>query len=498
METKSKKRERITSTEGFVKKLKEIFKDEDYDFSKTVFNGREATTTVHCNKHNIDLTKQASTFLLGCGCHLCKRSGHKYSSEEWVLLAKEKYPKYGYNLVDYQNKKTKVKIWCYEKDENGIEHGEFEVRPNRFLVGLETCPKCRKEKLLQEKKDKYMFQLVDEYEDEDYDFSKANYKNNHTPIEVRCRKHDYIWNPTPNNMLTHHCLCPKCQREKQIESLRLSFDEIKQRLEKQHPSLDFSLFKEQQQNEEAKISCICHEKDENNIEHGIFEKTIHLLLQGQGCPKCGRKQAGLKTRLEQSEFLERIKEKHKGKKFDFSEAFYIKGEKNVKIICKEKDKQGKEHGAFNIKASYLLKGYGCPKCRKSHLEYSLECFLNENNIEHIPQKRFKWLGKQSLDFYLPQYNIGIECQGSQHFISDFFLDKGKEYAEELLRKTQKRDERKKTLCSERGITLIYFLSKSHIKYMTSDSIYFTELGELLKHIKSCPQPEKIQKKGLDN
>ena len=29
--------------------------------------------------------------------------------------------------------------------------------------------------------------------------------------------------------------------------------------------------------------------------------------------------------------------------------------------------------------------------------------------------RPKWLGKQSIDFFLPQYNIAIECQGKQHF-----------------------------------------------------------------------------------
>ena len=38
-------------------------------------------------------------------------------------------------------------------------------------------------------------------------------------------------------------------------------------------------------------------------------------------------------------------------------------------------------------------------------------FLNKKHIIFEKQKRFNWLGRQSLDFYLPKYNIGIECQG---------------------------------------------------------------------------------------
>ena len=41
--------------------------------------------------------------------------------------------------------------------------------------------------------------------------------------------------------------------------------------------------------------------------------------------------------------------------------------------------------------------------------------LEKNNIVFIEQYREKWLSKQSLDFYLPEYNIAIECQGMQHF-----------------------------------------------------------------------------------
>ena len=62
--------------------------------------------------------------------------------------------------------------------------------------------------------------------------------------------------------------------------------------------------------------------------------------------------------------------------------------------------------------------HGCPLCRKSKLEIEVENLLNTLNIRYEYQKQFDWLNfakPQSLDFYLPDYNIAIECQGDTHF-----------------------------------------------------------------------------------
>lgn len=60
-------------------------------------------------------------------------------------------------------------------------------------------------------------------------------------------------------------------------------------------------------------------------------------------------------------------------------------------------------------------------CVNSTGEYNLIKYLNENNIEYEYQKRFSDLvglgGKPlSYDFYLPKYNVLIECQGQQHYM----------------------------------------------------------------------------------
>ena len=56
-----------------------------------------------------------------------------------------------------------------------------------------------------------------------------------------------------------------------------------------------------------------------------------------------------------------------------------------------------------------------------------------------------------MDFYIPSRNIAIECQGRQHFeCSDFFG--GKEENDRI----KERDNKKRNLCKEHNIDLIYF------------------------------------------
>jgi hypothetical protein len=73
--------------------------------------------------------------------------------------------------------------------------------------------------------------------------------------------------------------------------------------------------------------------------------------------------------------------------------------------------------------------------------------------------QFEWLGKKHLDFYLPDYNIAIECQGIEHFEPhDFF---GGIYD---FKKTIIRDKEKKKLCNDNKVKLVYYTNLK--KYTT--------------------------------
>ena len=206
-------------------------------------------------------------------------------------------------------------------------------------------------------------------------------------------------------------------------------------------------------------------------EHGEFEQTPKGHLRGQGCPKCN---GGVVQTTE--EFIKKAKEIH-GDKYDYSKVNYINMRTKVVIICPE-------HGEFEQRPRRHLIGDGCPKCCSSTLENYIRSILDKYNIKYIEQKTWDWLvfnNSQWVDFYLPECNCCIECQGIQHFISVPFFD---QY--ESLEKRLKRDSNKQKLCLEHGIRIYYFsdIIKNNI---SKDFKYpyqvYEDFNEMFKFIK---------------
>ena len=154
------------------------------------------------------------------------------------------------------------------------------------------------------------------------------------------------------------------------------------------------------------------------------------------------------ARLTTEEFIERARKVH-GDEYDYSKVKYVNIETEVCIICNK-------HGEFWQKPASHLSNHGCPICntvRNSKISQLVESKLKELKIEYIKEKTFKWLlykRNMYLDFYLPKYNIAIECQGLQHFEQiDYF-------GEHSLINIVDRDKLKKQLCEEHNIVLLYF------------------------------------------
>ena len=116
---------------------------------------------------------------------------------------------------------------------------------------------------------------------------------------------------------------------------------------------------------------------------------------------------------------------------------------------------------------------------KSNVTISNDILI-DNNIEFKQQKYFKkWLGRQSLDFYIKEKNIAIECQGLQHFKNE------RRY--QNLELVQERDRKKKLLCKENNVHLIYYLPAVFAEYMDKDDIFFTDVSDLVEYIKKYKQ-----------
>lgn len=109
------------------------------------------------------------------------------------------------------------------------------------------------------------------------------------------------------------------------------------------------------------------------------------------------------------------------------------------------------------------------------MENEVRKFLSENNIEFEQQKTFEWLRHKNpmfLDFYLPKYNVAIECQGEQHFKPINYFG-----GECNFLNVTERDKLKFELCKQHIMKLIYFTHcnyQYHCKLITS----LNELKEL--------------------
>ena len=192
-------------------------------------------------------------------------------------------------------------------------------------------------------------------------------------------------------------------------------------------------------NIKQKICIICHEEDEFGEEHGEFWQTPDNHINGkQGCPKCAKN-----VNFTTDKFIKKSKLIHDNK-YDYSKVKYNGSDNKVVIICPK-------HGKFEQLPQNHLYGHGCPICKQSKLEVEIKNILIENNINFEQQKRFDWLGKQSLDFYLPDHNIAIECQGIQHFepVNHFG-------GKERFKIQTQRDHTKKYLCEKNNVILLYF------------------------------------------
>lgn len=211
-------------------------------------------------------------------------------------------------------------------------------------------------------------------------------------------------------------------------------------------------------NNHTKVCIICPE-------HGEFWQTPNDHLSGKGCGKCyGRNKTT-------EEWVLQAKSIYPDGKYTFEKTKYVNARSKLIVTCSE-------HGDFLTLAHDFLRGHGCPQCNEYKLEREIRKFLVENGINFESQKRFSWLGLQSLDFYLPDYNIGIECQGEEHFIDKKYFNK-----RETLLDRVNRDSKKKKLCNENNVEVVYYLDKKFVNCLNTNDMYFFEVNDLLNIIK---------------
>jgi hypothetical protein len=335
-----------------------------------------------CPEHG-EFEQNLYAHLKGQGCPHCAKN-QNLNTEEFIRRAKEVHgDKYDYSKTVYVNKRTKVIITC-------PKHGDFETAPLTHLKGS-NCKKCVNEN--RKPREKFIPHKIDdlikfikrarEVHGDKYDYSKFEYTGTYNKSIIICPEHGEF-EQSPNHHIQNHG-CPMCAGNK-----KLTLEDFIKRANIQHNNkYDYSLVKNINGCND-KIIIICPE-------HGEFQQRVESHLKGRGCTYCAKNK-----NYTTEEFIERAREVH-GDKYDYSKVNYINTQTHIEIICPK-------HGSFwQTPNNHLIRQNNCPHCQQSRMELEMEKILIENNINFIKQKRFTWLNRLSLDFYLPEHNIANEC-----------------------------------------------------------------------------------------
>lgn len=423
---------RRLTTEEIKERIIEKFGDK-FDLSQVEYKGDKVAINFTCPKHRLVTITPNNLWKSPCGCPHCSRENrevpNKMTTERFIKESIEKHKgKYTYKNTEFIDGDTRVTITC-------PIHGDFPQLPYHHLNG-HGCPKC----VGRNKTTESVIEEFIQVHGDKYNYSKVDYKGDRTPVTITCPIHG-DFPQTPNRHLQGNG-CKHCARERINAAVRkriLPFSEfLKEAREIHGDKYEYDEINYKDSHTPIHIKCkdCGYEFDLAPYRHIRGEKT--------GCQQCARKETGIKQRKTPEQFILDAIKVH-GNKYDYSKTQYVRAHDDVTIICPK-------HGEFELKANDHLNGIGCSICNESRLERSIRLFLQDNHIPYEPQSHINGLlGRQSVDFYLPQYNLAIECQGKQHFGDGGWGDN--------FELTYYRDIKKAKTLKKNNIDLIYYTTE---------------------------------------
>ena len=340
-----------------------------------------------------------------------------YNTNQYIKKAKKAHHNlYDYSLVNYKKSIDKITIICKK-------HGKFEQIAAKHLNGS-GCPICGGSNKKSNKQ--YIFEAKIIHKNK-YDYSATNYKTAKGKITIICKKHGKFEQSAYSHLKGSGC--PNCY----LESKNKTTDQFIIDAKNIHfNTYDYSKVK--YVNNVTNIIIICNQ-------HGQFNQIPSSHLSGSGCPKCSIEN----KKLSKYDFIQKSNKIHNNI-YDYSKSVYLNNYTKTKIICKK-------HGLFYQTPNFHMLGQGCPKCKRSLMEEKISIILDNINIIYESQKTFKECknkNKLPFDFYLPNYNICIECHGKQHYEQIKYFGGIK-----TLKYIQNNDNIKKIFCENNNIT--YFV-----------------------------------------
>lgn len=378
--------------------------------------------------------------------------------DEFITCAKSIHgDKYDYSQTKFINKTTLIKV-------SDNIHGTFEILPFKHLL-YDGYSNHYLNRFSNEYK-KHFIEVCKLVHNNKYDYSKSVYIQAETNMLITCPIHgDFYQLPTSH---INGKGCNKCGDISMAQKHAYTTEEFINKSKQIHGNkYDYSKVHYISNKYKVIIGCPIH---------GDFLQSPDKHLSGCGCRKCADVYTANVRRKTTEWFITKAIQIH-GMRYDYSKANYTGICNKIEIICNE-------HGSFFQSPRKHLLGHGCPKCVSYKLENTISLLLDNNNIKYNKNyKEFKWLINDinhslELDFYIPEYNIAIECQGKQHFEPVEKFGGTEAYQIQV-----KNDQIKQTLCKQHNIKLCYFCDKYN--YINNYKLgYLTYKAEdLLEYIK---------------
>lgn len=254
----------------------------------------------------------------------------------------------------------------------------------------------------------------------------GRYNDKNTKLILYNSKYDITWDTTSySNFIKSKNKLPNKSEGKKLLSKEnfdkayyttlSTLDEFIEKYEKKFPNSKerYDLSEAIYIKSHIKFAAICHEKDLDGNEHGIFYITPSNLYAGYGCPKCsGRYQYTTEDYIKKASILH-------NNFYKYDKTKYTRGEDNIIVTCPI-------HGDFLVTAtSHINVLRGCPICSSPKgeiiihrilsqlgIRFDYQYKLNSENLTDCPNK-----GYVEIDYYL-EYNgrkIFIEFNGQQHY-----------------------------------------------------------------------------------
>ncbi|QKF94106.1 hypothetical protein QKU48_gp0648 [Fadolivirus algeromassiliense] len=295
---------RSRGNEEFIKLAKEVHGDK-YDYSEVEYFNKKTNIKIKCLKCNEVFEQTPEVHLRGSNCPKCVYTNrilhidNKIKDKNIIIVNDESNDiskteifiqkaqkvhgnRYDYTDTNYINSHKNVKIKCNV-------HGIFEQTPSNHLKKY-GCSKCGQES--SQTKQRFtrddFIEKAKEVHGDKYDYSKSNYINYGTKVEIICKTHGSFWQ-TPSNHISHKHCCLLCRNDLNGDNKRDTKEDFINKANLKHNNkYDYS--KINYINGRTKVEIVCLQKD-----HGSFWQTPKSHIQYIGCPKCAKRNFSLKA-----------------------------------------------------------------------------------------------------------------------------------------------------------------------------------------------------------